>query len=59
MLAEEDIILRAKANGWQMWVSDATLLAALVREAQTLGVSRIALWRLGQEDPAIWRMLER
>jgi spore germination protein YaaH len=51
--------LRAGGSGWQMWVADAALLAALVREAQALGVTRIALWRLGQEDPAIWQLVKR
>ena len=51
--------LRARASKWEMWVTDATLLATLIQEAHTLGVSRIALWRLGQEDPAIWPLLKR
>jgi spore germination protein YaaH len=43
----------------EIWVSDAVLLAALVRESQALGVNRFAIWRLGQEDPAIWRSVIR
>lgn len=39
----------------EIWVSDAYLLGTLVRESQALGVNRFAIWRLGQEDPAIWR----
>ena len=42
-------------NESEIWVSDAALLRALVRESQALGVNRFAIWRLGQEDPAIWR----
>jgi peptidoglycan-N-acetylglucosamine deacetylase len=45
---------RAGADGWELWVSDAELVAALEREVATLGVSRLAFWRLGLEDPAIW-----
>lgn len=52
--------LRSRArNGAEIWVSDATLLGTLVRESQTLGVNRFAIWRLGQEDPAVWRSVIR
>jgi spore germination protein YaaH len=52
--------LRAKrGSSWDMWVTDATLVQRLVREARAAGVHRFALWRLGQEDPAIWRALGR
>ena len=37
-----------------IWVTDAMLLERLVREVERAGVSRIAFWRLGQEDPAVW-----
>lgn len=37
-----------------IWLTDATLLERLVREVERTGVSRIAFWRLGQEDPAVW-----
>ena len=43
------------ADGWDLWVSDADLVATLEREAITLGVRRIAYWRLGLEDPGLWR----
>jgi spore germination protein YaaH len=39
---------------WELWMSDATLLNALEAEVRSLGVERIALRRLGLEDPAIW-----
>ncbi|MGI9076341.1 MAG: hypothetical protein ACR2G6_03290 [Gemmatimonadaceae bacterium] len=39
---------------WEVWVTDAELLRALVEEAEGAGVRRIALWRLGLEDPRIW-----
>ena len=52
--------LRSRAaNGAEIWVSDAELLGALVKESQSLGVNRFAIWRLGQEDPAIWRSVIR
>jgi peptidoglycan-N-acetylglucosamine deacetylase len=46
-------------DGSEIWVSDATLVQALVRECQSLGVNRFAIWRLGEEDPAIWRSVVR
>jgi len=42
---------------WELWMADAELLRVLVDQVTGLGVSRIALWRLGQEDPAVWRTL--
>ena len=52
--------LRARRPGsWDMWVSDADLLQRLVREGEALGVRRFALWRLGQEDPAIFQTIVR
>jgi spore germination protein YaaH len=37
-----------------IWLTDATLLEELIRDAERLGVRRFAFWRLGQEDPAVW-----
>ena len=52
--------LRASRSGeWELWVSDAGLLAALLREVDAAGVRRVALWRLGQEDPAVYDLLQR
>ena len=39
---------------WELWISDAELVMQLTRDARALGVRRIALWRLGLEDPALW-----
>jgi spore germination protein YaaH len=47
----------ANAGNWELWVSDAGLLRAVIREVTAQGVDRIALWRLGQEDPGIWQVL--
>jgi spore germination protein YaaH len=44
---------------WELWMPDAVLFRALVTEATTLGVSRVAMWRLGLEDPAVWGVLGR
>jgi spore germination protein YaaH len=50
--------LRATSAGaWDLWVSDAGLIDALMREVRAQGVGTIALWRLGQEDPGVWAVL--
>lgn len=41
-------------NEWEIWVSDADLVRALMTLAQDVGVRRFALWRLGGEDERIW-----
>ena len=52
--------LRAASRGqWDLWVTDAGLLRTLVLQTEAAGVRRFALWRLGQEDPAIWSSLIR
>jgi spore germination protein YaaH len=45
---------RGGSDGWDLWVTDAALLTALQREVAALNVRRVAYWRLGLEDPAIW-----
>jgi len=44
-------------EGWEIWVTDRTLLAGLVHDARQLGVTTFALWRLGLEDPAVWDLI--
>lgn len=46
-----------EAGIWDLWMTDAEHLRALRAEVNALGVTRIALWRLGLEDPAIWSVL--
>ena len=43
--------------GGQVWITDAVLLRSLMSVVERQGVNRIALWYIGQEDPAIWRDL--
>lgn len=51
----ESMTLRSVApDGEETWVTDAELLRVLVRDALEAGLNRFALWRLGQEDPAVW-----
>jgi peptidoglycan-N-acetylglucosamine deacetylase len=57
---EQSHTLRSRdASGNEIWVADAGLLRALVDQSLSLRVNRIAIWRLGQEDPAIWRSVIR
>ncbi|MDQ3950627.1 MAG: hypothetical protein M3282_09785, partial [Gemmatimonadota bacterium] len=44
---------------WDLWVTDAELLRRLMRDAKRMGIRRFSFWRLGQEDPAVWRALIR
>jgi spore germination protein YaaH len=44
---------------WDMWVTDVGLLKRLIADVRSAGVSRIAFWRMGQEDAAVWGMLSR
>jgi spore germination protein YaaH len=46
--------VRAVGDQWNLWVSDAGLLSALIREVAALNVNRVAYWRLGTEDVAMW-----
>ena len=46
-------------GSWELWSSDAELLRVLRDEVAALGVTRIALWRLGQEDPGVWMLIDR
>lgn len=43
----------------EAWLADAPLVAAMAADAKTLGVRRLALWRLGLEDPAIWPAMKK
>lgn len=47
--------VRPDGDRWELWVSDAVQLRALEREVASLGVRRLAYWRLGLEDPGVWR----
>jgi spore germination protein YaaH len=42
-----------------LWLTDAALLQELIAASETLGVTRFAFWRLGQEDPAVWSKVSR
>ena len=44
-------------DGDEIWVTDADLLARLFEVVREAGVTRVALWHLGQEDPAAWSVI--
>ncbi|HEX6060134.1 MAG TPA: glycosyl hydrolase family 18 protein, partial [Gemmatimonadaceae bacterium] len=47
--------LTARLPGdWELWVTDVVLVERLAADARALGVRRLAFWRLGLEDPAVW-----
>lgn len=50
---------RTATTGAEVWLTDAILLGTLVEASKAQGVRRFALWRLGQEDPAIWTKVVR
>lgn len=43
----------------QVWLPDAVTVAALATVGRDVGVAGYAVWRLGGEDPSVWRALER
>ena len=50
--------LTARADGaGELWIADAELLRELLVVVKASGVRRVALWRLGTEDPEVWRLL--
>ena len=47
--------VRSVGDQWELWISDVVLLSALQREVAALNVTRVAYWRLGTEDVAMWQ----
>ena len=43
------------ADSSQVWFCDAVTLDTLVQRVRALGPKTLALWRLGLEDPTMWR----
>jgi spore germination protein len=42
----------------ECWFEDAASLRAKLESAQSLGFPNVGFWRLGQEDPRVWDLLE-
>ncbi len=42
-----------------IWLLDAAAMHGQLAALRTLGLNAIALWRLGTEDPSIWKMFGR
>jgi spore germination protein YaaH len=51
--------MRGTGGGSAVWVTDAALLGELMAGVEKAGVKRFAFWRLGQEDPAVWKVVAR
>lgn len=51
--------LRAPLGEGAVWVTDAGLVERLLAEVRRAGVRRVAFWYVGQEDPAVWPLLQR
>jgi spore germination protein YaaH len=51
--------LRASLGQGEVWVTDAGLVERLLGEVRGAGVRRVAFWYVGQEDPAVWGLLQR
>ncbi|GAX91038.1 glycosyl hydrolase family 18 protein [Effusibacillus lacus] len=47
----------AAGNKHEVWFENAASIRAKLNLANRLGIRGLALWRLGMEDPAVWRML--
>ncbi|MBI5531044.1 MAG: hypothetical protein HY918_06135 [Candidatus Doudnabacteria bacterium] len=43
----------------QVWFEDRQSLAARITMLKSLGLKKVALWRLGGEDPGIWQALSQ
>lgn len=48
-----------QGNQHEVWFENSASLLAKIRLAWDLGISGVALWRLGMEDPDVWNMLAR
>jgi spore germination protein YaaH len=47
------------SNRHQIWYEDAVSVSRKVAVGESFGVGAVAFWRLGQEDPALWSVLDR
>ncbi|GGJ77225.1 hypothetical protein GCM10008939_21630 [Deinococcus aquiradiocola] len=50
---------RAADGAHTVWYLDAVSTFDSVQAARRLGVNQVALWRMGTEDPRVWRVLNR
>lgn len=44
-------------RGGEAWLPDAVVVGQMLEDVKALQVPRVALWRLGLEDPALWTVL--
>jgi len=43
----------------QVWIADAAAAYNQIRSLRRAGIGPVALWRLGSEDPSLWRVFGR
>lgn len=55
MFAYED----EQGNKHEVWFEDKDSIVAKTKLAWQMGISGVALWRLGMEDPAVWPQIAR
>ena len=54
-LVRDSASLNLHSDSTNTWIADAVTLDTLARRVRALGPRTLALWRLGLEDPKIWR----
>ena len=50
--------LTLRHDGREAWTNDAISLSAKLFEVRLSGVSEVALWGLGNEDPRLWALVD-
>lgn len=55
---DRDGVPSFKDGGKTVYFEDAVSIAKKIEAAQKLGVRNIAFWRLGGEDPAVWKLFK-
>jgi spore germination protein YaaH len=55
--ATQELVLNCK--GKEIWYPDAQTFMPKIKAARELGLRGLAMWVLGQEDPAVWRMWQK
>lgn len=53
----EELYLRLKPGKPQIWIQDSGSLKAKLKIVKKYGLGGIVFWRLGDEDPKIWKTL--
>lgn len=43
----------------EVWYLDAVTVYNTMSSLSSLGISHVSLWRMGSEDPSIWKIFHR